>query len=52
MKWIIVLVLGGLVYWLFANGIVQWEDSVRYISDAFANVFATLAGFFGNAAAK
>jgi len=50
MKWIILIVLAVLVYWLYTKGLVSIEGSMEYIRETFHEFFAMMAGLFGDKA--
>lgn len=51
MRWIFVLVLIGLVYWLFVNGYVNIDSSMQFIKSAVMEVINTITGFFSSTSA-
>ena len=48
MKWIILIVLVVLVYWLYTKGLVSIEGSMEYIRGTFHEFFTMVAGLFGD----
>lgn len=46
MRWIIVLLLIGFVYWLFASGYVNLDASLQYITTAIRDVIESIVTAF------
>ncbi len=43
MRWIIIFVLAGLVYWLSTQGYISLESSIEYITTAIRDVVDGIA---------